>query len=36
MVDDSEQETLGNLIVIMITVGISVGSAIQIPLAKLS
>jgi hypothetical protein len=36
LVDDSEQETVGNLIVIAITFGITVGSLIQIPLAALA
>jgi predicted MFS family arabinose efflux permease len=35
MCSEKEQGTLGNLIVIMITLGISVGGAIQIPLSKL-
>lgn len=35
VVDDSEQDQLGNLMVIMITLGVSVGGLIQIPLAKL-
>ena len=35
MCSEREQGTLGNLIVVMITLGISVGGAIQIPLSKL-
>ena len=34
--DDTQQETVGNLIVIGVTLGIAMGSLVQIPLSSLA